>query len=186
MFLAFPLYVLHAVLTGLSLVVMNLLQVKLGFTFSAGLFDYLLSYGLGTNGWKLIPVGLTYGVLYYFVFYYAITKWNLLTPGREPQAVLAPNTPEPTVPAPEQTHMDEPLARGEKYIQALGGKDNILSLDACATRLRLEVKNATEVQENALKQLGARGVVNGGNGIVQVVIGPEADLLADEIKQYLK
>ena len=186
MFLAFPLYVLHAVLTGLSLVVMNLLQVKLGFTFSAGLFDYLLSYGLGTNGWKLIPVGLTYGVLYYFVFYYAITKWNLLTPGREPEAVLASNTPEPAVPTPEQTHTDEPLSRGEKYIQALGGRDNILSLDACATRLRLEVKNAAKVQETALKQLGARGVVNGGNGIVQVVIGPEADLLADEIKQYLK
>lgn len=188
MFLAFPLYVLHAVLTGLSLVIMNLLQVKLGFTFSAGLFDYLLSYGLGTNGWRLLPVGLVYGVLYYFVFYYAITKWNLLTPGRE--TVVTSQTepaqePEST-PAIQQPQTNAPLSRGEKYIQALGGRDNILSLDACATRLRLEVKDSAKVDANTLKQLGARGVVNGGSGIVQVVIGPAADLLSDEIKKYLK
>ena len=183
MFLAFPLYVLHAVLTGLSLVIMNLLQVKLGFTFSAGLFDYLLSYGLGTNGWRLLPIGLIYGVFYYFIFYYAITKWNLLTPGRETEPAFQSGAAQP-VSTPPQT--SGPISRAEKYIQALGGKENISSLDACATRLRLEVKISAAVETNTLKQLGARGVVNNGSGSVQVVIGPEADLLADEIKKYLK
>ena len=87
MFLAFPLYVLHSLLTGISLVVMNVLDVKLGFTFSAGLFDYLLSYGLGKNGLYLIPVGIVYGLTYYFVFKWAIVKFNLQTPGRERESL---------------------------------------------------------------------------------------------------
>lgn len=191
MFLAFPLYVLHAVLTGISMAVMNALNVKLGFTFSAGLFDYLLSYGIGTNGWLLIPVGLVYGLLYYFLFVFVITKWNLKTPGREdaPAAQTAPAQAEakPEEAAARQTSVqDAPLTRGQAYLAALGGKENILTLDACATRLRLEVKNADAVDTEALKQLGARGVVKNQAGSVQVVIGPEADLLSDEIKPYLK
>ncbi len=187
MFLAFPLYVLHAVLTGLSMAVMNMLNVKLGFTFSAGLFDYLLSYGIGTNGWLLIPVGLIYGAIYYFLFVFVITKWNLKTPGREDEPAPAPaeeknqaDVQQPPVLAQEE------LTRGQKYLAALGGKENILTLDACATRLRLEVKNDALVNTDELKQLGARGVVKNNAGSVQVVIGPEADLLSDEIKPYLK
>lgn len=185
MFLAFPLYVLHAVLTGASLVIMNMLNVKLGFTFSAGLFDYILGYGLGTNGWYLLPVGLAYGVVYYLLFVWAIRKWDLKTPGREdtPPAAGTPANAQP------ETPNNAPLpqnSRAAKYVAALGGKDNLKTIDACATRLRLELADPSQANESALKQLGARGVVKAAGGSVQVVIGPEADLLADEIRQYVK
>lgn len=182
MFLAFPLYVLHALLTGLSLVVMNALDVKLGFTFSAGLFDYVLSYGLGRNGLYLIPVGLAYGVTYYALFVWVIRRWNLPTPGREPQDSSAPYRPAPAARPEAAPHG----ARAAGYVTALGGKDNLKTVDACATRLRLEVADADKIDAHALKKLGARGVVKGAGGSVQVVIGPEADLLSDEIKEQLK
>ncbi len=184
MFLAFPLYILHAILTGLSLVIMNILQVKLGFTFSAGLFDYLLSYGLGTHPLRLLPVGLIYAVVYYLVFYIAITRWNLKTPGREDQPVTTP-AQQPAA-SPASTSANETAStRGAIYFQALGGKENIKSLGSCATRLRLEVNDTSKVDETALKQAGARGVIKTASGMVQVVIGPEVELLADEIKTCL-
>ena len=189
MFLAFPLYVLHAVLTGLSLVVMNILGVKLGFTFSAGLFDYLLSFKLGTNGWYLIPVGLVYGALYYCLFVWVIRKWNLKTPGREEDAPaqVASVAGSAVAMQPTAPQTDAPdHSRAAQYLSALGGKENIQTLDACATRLRLEVKDDTRVQEALLKALGARGVVKSGGGVVQVVIGPEADLICSEIKEKMK
>ena len=183
MFLAFPLYVLHAVLTGLSMVIMNLLNVKLGFTFSAGLFDYLLNFGISTNPWTMLIVGLIYGVLYFLLFRFAIRKWNLKTPGRE------------TVPTHSQTNLNQnqgpnqtqtvTSARGIKYLLALGGKENIKTLGACATRLRLEVFDGTKVDANTLRTVGARGVIN-KEGIVQVIIGPEADLINDEIHQAME
>lgn len=185
MFLAFPLYVLHAVLTGASLVIMNMLNVKLGFTFSAGLFDYILGYGLGTNGWYLLPIGLAYGVVYYLLFVWAIRKWDLKTPGREdtPPAAGTPANAQPESPNNASQLQN---SRAAKYVAALGGKDNLKTIDACATRLRLELADPSQANESALKQLGARGVVKAAGGSVQVVIGPEADLLADEIRQYVK
>lgn len=185
MFLAFPLYILHAVLTGLSMVVMNVLQVKLGFTFSAGLFDYLLSYGLGHNGLYLLPVGMAYGALYYTLFVWVIKKWNLPTPGREESA--APQTAAALGTAPQaQTAAPQPLSRAAKYIAALGGKANIKTLDSCATRLRLEVLNSDLVDTAALKQLGARGVVKAAGGMVQVIIGPDVELISSEIQHHLQ
>ena len=175
MFLAFPLYVVHAILTGCSLVIMNILDVKLGFTFSAGLFDYLLSYGLGKNGLYLIPVGIVYATVYYFLFKWIIVKYNLPTPGREPEDASAPEIP--TATAQTQT-------RGGQYLQALGGKQNIKTIDSCATRLRLEVADENKVDEPVLKALGARGVLKSGSS-VQVVIGPEVEQICDEIKQAL-
>lgn len=173
MFLAFPLYVLHAVLTGVSMVVMNVLNIKLGFTFSAGLFDYLLSYGLATNPLKMLLIGFIYAFIYYVVFRFAIVKWNLKTPGREDTPVEAPS----------------PLPAGnnhaQQYVQALGGKDNVKTWGACATRLRLDVVDPQRVDEKALQQLGARGVLKTATGQVQVIIGPNVDLLADELKPYL-
>ena len=186
MFLAFPLYVVHAVLTGISMTVMNVLGVKLGFTFSAGLFDYLLSYGLGTNAWILLPVGLVYGGVYYAVFYFVITKWNLNTPGREEEPADAPERQTAAPAGAAETAPARQDTRGQKYLAALGGKDNIKTIDACATRLRVEVAHDDQVNADALKKLGARGVVKGAAGSVQVVIGPEADLISDEIKPYLK
>lgn len=204
MFLAFPLYVLHSLLTGLSMVVMNVLEVKLGFTFSAGLFDYLLSYGLGKNGLYLIPVGAVYALVYYVLFKWAIVKFNLQTPGREPEefnqeADLPLAVPaaegaklqamEQNAAAPQSAHALPPAqdqSRAAQYLRGLGGKANIKTIDACATRLRAEVADADAVDAPLLKKTGARGVVKGAGGAVQVVIGPEADLICDEIKKYLR
>lgn len=179
MFLAFPLYVLHAILTGISLVIMNILGVKLGFTFSAGLFDYLLNYGISTKPMLLIPVGLAYGVLYFFLFRFVIRIWNLKTPGRETEPKINTANIVPDIsPAPQ----NQANSRGANYLAALGGKENIKTLGACATRLRLEVFDNSKVDGETLKKLGARGVIN-KEGLVQVIIGPEADLISDEIRK---
>ena len=179
MFLAFPLYILHAILTGISMIVMNVLGIKLGFTFSAGLFDYLLSYGLGTNAWMLIPVGLVYGLVYYFIFRFAILKWNLQTPGRE-------STPTPADAGQSPATATTDSTRAKQYVEALGGKSNIKTLGSCATRLRLEVYDIKQINETSLKKAGARGVISTEDGQVQVVIGPEVEFLLDEIKSYLQ
>lgn len=191
MFLAFPLYILHSILTGLSMVVMNVLDVKLGFTFSAGLFDYLLSYGLGKNGLYLIPVGVVYALVYYILFKWTILKFNLQTPGREEepsqekQEATASAATEPQTAAVAETQEPADNSRGAQYLRGLGGKDNIKTIDACATRLRVEVVNADAVDTPALKAIGARGVVKSAGGAVQVIIGPEAELISDEVKKYL-
>ncbi|MCK2041761.1 N-acetylglucosamine-specific PTS transporter subunit IIBC [Chromohalobacter sp. TMW 2.2308] len=170
MFLAPFLYVLHALLTGLSMVIMNLLDVKLGFTFSAGAFDYALSYGLSTNGWLMIPVGLCYFALYYTVFRWAIARFDLPTPGREPETAGATSAP---------TDLGE---RGPAFVHALGGAANMTSVGACTTRLRLVLVDDNTIDEPALKQLGARGVLHLRGGGLQVILGPIADGVADEIR----
>ncbi|WP_419307920.1 N-acetylglucosamine-specific PTS transporter subunit IIBC [Chromohalobacter israelensis] len=174
MFLAPFLYVLHALLTGLSLVLMNLLDVKLGFTFSAGAFDYALSYGLSTNGWLMIPVGFCYFALYYTVFRWAIVRFDLPTPGREPETTGGTST---------TTDLGE---RGPAFVHALGGAANMINVGACTTRLRLVLVDDKAIDETALKQLGARGVLHLRGGGLQVILGPIADGVADEIRAALK
>lgn len=167
MFLAPLLFVIHAVLTGASMVIMNLLGVKLGFGFSAGLFDYLLNYGLATRPLLLLPVGAAYFAIYYGVFRYCIQRFDLLTPGREREVATA-----------VEVAAD---GRGPAFARALGGRDNLATIDACTTRLRLTVQDRAAVDEGALKQLGARGVLWVGDRAVQVVLGPIADQVASEI-----
>ena len=190
MFLAFPLYVLHALLTGLSMVIMNVLDVKLGFTFSAGLIDYLLNYGISTNPLILIPVGLAYSVVYFFLFRFVIRRWNLATPGREEKKEEDASKAE-AAPAAKETPKSEPAQsegteRARLYLQGLGGAANIKVLGACATRLRVDINDNSLVKEDILKQAGARGVLNKMSGHVQVIIGPEADIISDEIKALIK
>ncbi|WP_280567437.1 N-acetylglucosamine-specific PTS transporter subunit IIBC [Chromohalobacter sp. 296-RDG] len=170
MFLAPFLYVLHAMLTGLSMVLMELLNVKLGFTFSAGAFDYALSYGLSTNGWLMVPVGLCYFALYYGVFRWAIARFDLPTPGRESETAGATSAP---------ADLGE---RGPAFVHALGGAANLTSVGACTTRLRLVLDDDNAIDEPALKQLGARGVLHLRGGGLQVILGPIADGVADEIR----
>jgi PTS system N-acetylglucosamine-specific IIC component len=184
MFLAFPLYIIHSLLTGLSLVIMNLLHVRLGFGFSAGLFDYLLNYGISTKPLLLIPVGLAYFALYFVLFDFFIKKWDLKTPGREddsaaPAEVCFPVTPGADGGTP--ANADSPAA---KYLAALGGKENIVHLSNCATRIRMEVKDASKVNDAILKNLGAKGVMKSGKS-VQVIIGPEVERIADGIKAQM-
>jgi PTS system N-acetylglucosamine-specific IIC component len=175
MFLAPALYVVHALLTGLAFVIMNALQVHLGFGFSAGLFDYVLNFNKATHPLLLLPVGLAYFALYYGLFRFVISWLDLKTPGREDIPVAA-ETAEAPVPA------DRALA----YIQALGGAANIVSLDACTTRLRLVMGNQSLVDEAALKRLGARGMIKPSATALQVVVGAEADQLAGEMRIALR
>ena len=177
MFLAPVLYGVHAVLTGLSLAICNAFNVKIGFTFSGGAIDFFLSKGISTNWWTGLVIGFVYFALYYFVFTGAIRVWNLATLGRE-----EPGEAEAVAPAPTRTASERALS----YVAALGGVANIVTLDACATRLRVAVKDGGLVKEPALKALGVRGVIRPSPTALQVVVGPTADALADEINAELK
>ena len=175
MFLAPFLYVVHALLTGVAFIIMNALQVRLGFGFSAGLFDYVLNFNRATRPWLLFPVGALYFGLYYGLFRFSIVKLNLKTPGRDAAGTAAPTT--------------VPISAGERamgYIAALGGAGNIVSVDACTTRLRLVVGSQDVVDAEALKFLGARGVVRPSATSLQVVIGANADQVAGEIRDALR
>ena len=195
MFVAFPLYVVHAVLTGLSLAIAYLLDIHLGFSFSAGLIDLLL-YGTAPaakNVWLLIVMGLVFFAVYYVLFRLAIRWWNLRTPGREPQdefeaeqaanledehgaPVLAGGAGAATAVA------TRPLAdtKAERLIAAFGGRENLVNVDACITRLRMEVADKDKVDKARLKALGAAGVIEVGNN-VQAVFGTQAEILKGEI-----
>ncbi|HEY1753061.1 MAG TPA: N-acetylglucosamine-specific PTS transporter subunit IIBC [Caulobacteraceae bacterium] len=177
MFLAPALFALHAVLTGLSMVLMNALGVKLGFSFSAGLFDYLINFGKATRPWLLIPVGLAYFGVYYGAFRFAIVRFDLKTPGREPPEEAA------AIAAAVAGAADRP--RGRAFVEALGGAANLASVDACTTRLRLVVADQGAIDEAALKALGARGLVRPSPRDLQVVLGPIADEVAREMRGSL-
>jgi PTS system N-acetylglucosamine-specific IIC component len=170
MFLAPALYAIHALLTGAAMVTMDLLGSRLGFGFSAGLFDYVLNFGKSTRPLLLVPVGLVYFGVYYGLFRYCIVRFDLRTPGREAQAA-AP------IPMPAG---DAGVAAG--YIAALGGAANLESVDACTTRLRLVLRDRSRVDATQLKRLGASGSVNVGAQGLQVVVGPVADQIAGEMR----
>ncbi|CAI8916444.1 N-acetylglucosamine-specific PTS transporter subunit IIBC [Pseudomonas sp. IT-P395] len=170
MFLAPLLYLLHALLTGLSMAITNALNIHLGFTFSGGFIDMVLGWGRSTNGWLVIPVGLAYAVVYYAVFDFCIRRFNLKTPGREDVATA------------EKTVLTE-NERAGAYIKALGGAENLVTVGACTTRLRLEMVDRNKASDAELKALGAMAVVRPGKGgSLQVVVGPMADSIADEIR----
>jgi N-acetylglucosamine PTS system EIICBA or EIICB component len=174
MFLAPALYAVHAILTGISLVVMDVLNVKLGFGFSAGLFDYVINYKIATNPILLLPIGAVYFAIYYFVFLFCIKAFNLKTLGREDASEAVVSAP---VAASE---------RGAAYLAALGGKANVKEIEACATRLRLSVADNGAIDERALKALGARGIVKPAAGSVQVIVGPIADNVAQEVQDAMR
>ncbi|CAG4895407.1 N-acetylglucosamine-specific PTS transporter subunit IIBC [Paraburkholderia gardini] len=180
MFLAPVLYVIHALLTGLALAICSALGIHLGFTFSAGAIDYVLNYGLSTKGWMAIPIGVVYAVVYYGLFRFFIRKFNMATPGREP--VNADDATMETSDGVAAPATAVAATRAQRYIAALGGASNLTLVDACTTRLRLSVVDATQVSEAGLKTIGARGVLKRGATNVQVIIGPEADMIADEIR----
>ncbi|WP_322615957.1 N-acetylglucosamine-specific PTS transporter subunit IIBC [Pseudomonas sp. BIC9C] len=170
MFLAPLLFLLHALLTGLSMAVTNLLNIHLGFTFSGGFIDMVLGWGKSTNGWRVVPVGLVYALIYYLVFDFCIRRFNLKTPGREDTA------------ATEKAAVAD-SDRAGAYIKALGGAENLITVGACTTRLRLDMVDRNKASDADLKALGAMAVVRPGKGgSLQVVVGPMADAIADEIR----
>jgi N-acetylglucosamine PTS system EIICBA or EIICB component len=198
MFVAFPLYLIHALLTGLSLAIAYLLDIHLGFSFSAGLADLLL-YGTAPaakNIPLLIGMGAVFFVVYYLLFRFAITRWNLRTPGREPESEFeaeeAANLGEGAASATVVTAagsgtatLTAPAAvdsKAEQIIAAFGGRDNLVNVDACITRLRMEVADPSKVDQARLKSLGAAGVVEVGNS-VQAVFGTQAEALKNDINE---
>ena len=178
MFMAPGLYLVHAVLTGISAVICTLLPLRLGFNFSAGFVDYILSFKapMAVNPLLLIPVGLVFGVIYYFVFRFVITKWDLKTPGREDDEEDEENI---------ELANDDFTGMAKLVLEGLGGKDNIKELDYCATRLRLEINDYTQVDEKKIKQAGVAGVVRPSKSNVQVIVGPKVQFVHDELKKML-
>lgn len=178
MFLAPVLYVIHALLTGISAFIVALLPARAGFNFSAGLIDFILSFKspMALNPLLLIPVGLGFSVVYYAVFRFVITKFNLKTPGREDD---------------EEEELKASLANDDYtaiaaiILEGLGGKENIVNVDNCITRLRLEIRDYTKVNEKKIKSAGVAGVIRPGKTSVQVVIGPKVQFVADEFKKLL-
>lgn len=174
MFLAPGLYLVHAILTGISMFVCALLPVRAGFNFSAGFVDWFLSFKapMAENPMLLIAVGLVFAVLYYVSFRFMIVKFNLMTPGREDDEVQVSS----------KASFDELAV---KYIDCLGGAENLVKIDNCITRLRLEVKDSSVVNEKGLKELGAKGVVKLNKNSIQVIVGPNVQFVADGIKKLV-
>jgi PTS system N-acetylglucosamine-specific IIC component len=175
MFLAPVLYALHAIATGLAMVLMHLFGVRLGFSFSAGLFDYVLNFSHAQRPLLLLPIGAAYFALYYGAFRFCIVRLNLATPGRELDDAAA----QPLAP----TTSD---ARARAYVTALGGADNLTEVAACTTRLRLVMVDNQAIDEPMLKRLGARGILRSSDQGLQVVLGPIADQVAGEIRAALR
>ncbi len=181
MFLAPALYFVHALLTGVSAFVCTILPVRAGFNFSAGLVDWVLSFKapMAQNPLWLIPIGLVFGVIYYVVFRFMIVKFDLKTPGREDDD----DTTE---------EMDAKLANNnftavaETILKGLGGKENIVTIDNCVTRLRLEIKDNTKVNEKIIKSAGVAGVIRPSKTAIQVIVGTQVQFVADEFKKLCK
>ncbi len=190
MFVAFPLYVVHAVLTGLSLAVAYMLDIHLGFSFSAGLIDFLL-YGTApaaNNVWMLLVMGVIFFAVYYVLFRLVIRWWNLRTPGREPEdefeAEQAANNEDGPVAVSGGSVATAAATKAEQLIAAFGGRENLVNVDACITRLRMEVADKDQVNKARLKALGAAGVIEVGNN-VQAIFGTQAELLKNDIKDAM-
>ncbi|KOF10694.1 PTS N-acetyl glucosamine transporter subunits IIABC [Planococcus glaciei] len=176
MFLSPLLYVVHALLTGVSMMIAYALDVHHGFGFSAGAIDFVLNYGLAQNPLVLLVMGLGTGVIYFAIFYLLIVKLDLKTPGREDEDAEDGNV---------DTGNKGIDIRAYHTIEALGGADNIAAVDYCTTRLRMSVKDADRVNEKELKRHGAMGVMKVNKTNVQVVIGTAVEFLADAMKKRL-
>lgn len=199
LFVAPVLYGVHCLLAGLSFMLMDILNVFIGMTFSGGVIDFTLfgllpaGAGVPTNWFMVIIVGAIYAVVYYFLFYFLITKFNLKTPGRdesEEETKLYTkadynNAKGGATEAPAKAKKQDEIAQNAPAVlAALGGEENIVSVDACITRLRVEVKDKSKVDKDTLKKLGAAGVVEVGNGI-QAIFGAKADAYRHEINAII-
>ncbi|MCM1087268.1 MAG: N-acetylglucosamine-specific PTS transporter subunit IIBC [Muribaculaceae bacterium] len=179
MFLAPALYLIYALLYGIFTVIVTLVGFRAGFSFSAGATDLVFSASLpaAQNTWMIIPLGLAAFVVFYFVFRFAIVKFDLKTPGREDDDV--------------ETEKKVVLANNNFtevasiILEGLGGKENITTLDNCITRLRMEIKDYTLVDEKKIKSAGVAGVMRPSKNAVQVIVGTKVQFVADEMKKML-
>lgn len=193
LFVAPLMYAVHCVLAGLSYMLMHILNVGVGMTFSGGLIDMTLFGVLQGNAkthwiW-IVVVGLVYAVVYYFVFYFMITKMNLKTPGREPDDVEPKLYRRSDVNEAKAAKVKSADKRASDVVSAmilkgLGGKDNLSDVDCCATRLRVTVNDASKVMDDMLKASGASGVIHKGNG-VQVIYGPKVSVIKSDLEDFI-
>ena len=193
LFVAPLMYAVHCVLAGLSYMLMHILNVGVGMTFSGGLIDMTL-FGILQGNAKthwiwIVVVGLIYAVVYYFVFYFMITKMNLKTPGREPDDVepkLYRRSDVNEVKAAKVKSTDKRASDvvSAMILKGLGGKDNLSDVDCCATRLRVTVNDASKVMDDMLKASGASGVIHKGNG-VQVIYGPKVSVIKSDLEDFI-
>ena len=180
MFLCFPLYVVYAVLYGIFTIITYYVGFRAGFCFSAGATDLLFSSSLpaAANTWMIIPLGIAAFVVFYLVFRFAITKFNLMTPGREDEDVEETSTS-------AAAGDDKFAALAAAVLAAVGGKENVKTVDCCATRLRFELGDSALVDEAACKKAGALGVMKMDKGATQVIIGTQVQAVAEELKKLL-
>ena len=193
LFVAPLMYAVHCVLAGLSYMLMHILNVGVGMTFSGGLIDMTLFGVLQGNAkthwiW-IVVVGLIYAGVYYFVFYFMITKMNLKTPGREPDDVEPKLYRRSDVNEAKAAKVKSADKRASDVVSAmilkgLGGKDNLSDVDCCATRLRVTVNDASKVMDDMLKASGASGVIHKGNG-VQVIYGPKVSVIKSDLEDFI-
>ncbi|MFC5403170.1 glucose PTS transporter subunit IIA [Cohnella soli] len=173
LFVAPYLFIVHALLSGGIMWLAYELHIRHGFTFSAGALEYLINMPLAQRGWWLLPIGLAVGALYYVMFRWSIRRFQLATPGREDATRL------------DDWAGDIPY-RAPLILQALGGKENVVRLEACITRLRLTLEDDRRVDTQALRHLGAAGVIRLGAGHVQVVFGTFSELIREEIHKHIQ
>lgn len=193
LFVAPLMYAVHCVLAGLSYMLMHILNVGVGMTFSGGLIDMTL-FGILQGNAKthwiwIVVVGLIYAVVYYFVFYFMITKMNLKTPGREPDDVepklyRRSDVNEAKAAKVKSTDKRDSDVVSAMILKGLGGKDNLSDVDCCATRLRVTVNDASKVMDDMLKASGASGVIHKGNG-VQVIYGPKVSVIKSDLEDFI-
>lgn len=181
MFLSPLLYVVHALLTGLSVALVAALKIASGFSFSAGLIDYVLGFNLPTakKPLMLLVIGVVFGVIYYFVFRFMITKLDLKTPGREDEI----SADEGRV---LDTKTTDFTGMAQVILAGLGGKENIADLDYCITRLRVTVNDNLKVDEKKIKEAQVSGIVRPSKTNVQVIIGPQVQFVKDEIDRLMQ
>ncbi|MBO7744964.1 PTS transporter subunit EIIC [Paenibacillus sp. MWE-103] len=173
LFVAPYLFVVHALLSGFMMWLTYELGIRTGFSFSAGAIDYLINEHLATRGWLIIPIGIVFGLIYYVMFRWAIRRFRIPTPGREEGSQL------------DEWAGDIPY-RAPLILQAIGGKENIVQMEACITRLRLKVGSDRLIDNNALKHLGAAGVIRLGGGNVQIVFGTYSELIREEMDKAIR
>jgi N-acetylglucosamine PTS system EIICBA or EIICB component len=182
-------------------VICNLLQIRIGFGFSAGLIDYILDFTKSNshNAWMILPLGVVYFFIYYFLFSFSIKFFNIGTPGRGeertglsadwilPESQRGPKQEKgaQAATAVAEGDVDQDTVLAGRVLEALGGRANVESVEGCITRLRLFVKEPDQIDDARLKALGASGVIKRGK-IAQVVMGTQSDRIAERIKRLMK
>jgi len=171
LFVAPPLFILHALLTGLALAVAQLFNIHAGFGFSAGFIDYVINYKLATNPLLILPLGAVFAALYFVLSYYLIKILKLKILETELK---------------EDSSKDEVSDEAQAFISALGGTENIVNTDACITRLRMSVNDSSKLEDKNFMKLGAKGVIRPDKNSIQIVLGTRAEGVAEEIKHLLR